>query len=159
LFDIVDNEVNDSPDKKSIFSIFIGCTTSAPDGSSPRGYRRIFLSIGSKILSSLSSSSSCFYFIGCATSAPDGSSPRGYKGVLAAFYRLNKSNIFFTHLFFPFGTPWINFPSLFFTLAPHDFSRQPFSFFLLSFFTYLTESLGLFFIWTFNLQRPIKDSL
>jgi hypothetical protein len=30
-----DNEVNDSPDKLSIFSIIIGCTTSAPDGSSP----------------------------------------------------------------------------------------------------------------------------
>jgi hypothetical protein len=48
LFDIVDNEVDDSLDKKSIFSIFIGCTISAPDGSSPRGYSRIFSSIGSK---------------------------------------------------------------------------------------------------------------
>jgi hypothetical protein len=29
--------------------LFIGCATSAPDGSSPRGYSRNFLGIGSKI--------------------------------------------------------------------------------------------------------------
>jgi hypothetical protein len=37
---------------KSIISIFIGCATRAPDGSSPRGYSQIFLSIGSEVLSS-----------------------------------------------------------------------------------------------------------
>jgi hypothetical protein len=52
LFDIVDNVVNDSPNKLSIFSIIIGCTTSALDGSSPRGYSRKFSNIGSKILPS-----------------------------------------------------------------------------------------------------------
>jgi hypothetical protein len=32
----------------SMVSIIIGCTTSAPDGSSPRGYSRNFSGIGSK---------------------------------------------------------------------------------------------------------------
>jgi hypothetical protein len=35
-----------------MFYIIIGCTTSAPDGSSPRGYSQKFSSIGSSILSS-----------------------------------------------------------------------------------------------------------
>jgi hypothetical protein len=37
-------------------SIFIGCTTSALDGSSPQGYGRSISSIGSKVYSSFSSS-------------------------------------------------------------------------------------------------------
>jgi hypothetical protein len=37
-------------------SIFIGCVISTPNGSIPRGYIRIFLSIGSKVYSSFSSS-------------------------------------------------------------------------------------------------------
>jgi hypothetical protein len=29
--------------------VFMGCATSAPDGSSPQGYSRFFLGIGSKV--------------------------------------------------------------------------------------------------------------
>jgi hypothetical protein len=35
-------------------SIFIGCATSTTDGSSPRGYSRIFSSVGSEVYSSFS---------------------------------------------------------------------------------------------------------
>jgi hypothetical protein len=53
----VDNEVEDCCRQKvvnfafdyfSMLSIIIGCTTSAPDGSSLRGYSRNFSGIGSK---------------------------------------------------------------------------------------------------------------
>jgi hypothetical protein len=53
----IDNEVKDCCRRKvvdyafdfsSILSIIIGCTTSAPDGSIPRGYSRNFSDIGSK---------------------------------------------------------------------------------------------------------------
>jgi hypothetical protein len=53
----VDNEVEDCYQQKvvdfafdfsSMLSIIIGCTTSAPDGSSTRGYSRNFSGIGSK---------------------------------------------------------------------------------------------------------------
>jgi hypothetical protein len=47
-----DDEVDFSSCLESDISIFIGCTTSAPDGSSPRGYSQIFLSIASEVLSS-----------------------------------------------------------------------------------------------------------
>jgi hypothetical protein len=48
-----DNEVNFYSCNGADISIFIGCTTSAPGGSSPRGYSRIcYLSIGSKFSSS-----------------------------------------------------------------------------------------------------------
>jgi hypothetical protein len=70
---------------------FVGCTTSAPDGSSPRGYSQKILGIGSKVLAPcfvflchdlhkqfLKSFPFSFLFIECATNALDGSSPRGY---------------------------------------------------------------------------------
>jgi hypothetical protein len=56
-FYFVDNEVEDYCRRKvvdyafdfsSSLPIIIGCTTSAPDGSSPRGYSRNFSGIGSK---------------------------------------------------------------------------------------------------------------
>jgi hypothetical protein len=42
--------VDDIFDLYSTLSVVIGCTTSAPDGSSPRGYSRHFLDIGSKYI-------------------------------------------------------------------------------------------------------------
>jgi hypothetical protein len=62
----------------------VGCTLSAPDGSSPRGYSRtkLFLSIGSNIVYSIIMLQLEIFidnFVGCALNAPDGSSPRGYS--------------------------------------------------------------------------------
>jgi hypothetical protein len=49
----IDDEVDFYSCIGADISIFIGCVTSAPDGSSPRGYSRIFYSsIGSKFSSS-----------------------------------------------------------------------------------------------------------
>jgi hypothetical protein len=42
--------VDDIFDLFSTLSVVIGCTTSAPDGSSPRGYIRHFSDIGSKYI-------------------------------------------------------------------------------------------------------------
>jgi hypothetical protein len=76
---------------------FIRCATSAPDGSSPRGYSWIFLfeyrlkvsSSAYRIFDLRRNILPCDRFsIGCAISAPDGSIPRGYNGVLAADHRL-----------------------------------------------------------------------
>jgi hypothetical protein len=58
------------------FSV-IGCTTSAPDVSSPWGYGRVL--VADHRLQSLRLPFIDFFFIGCMTSAPDGSSPRGYS--------------------------------------------------------------------------------
>jgi hypothetical protein len=58
-FYFVDNEVEDFCRRKvvdyafdfsSMLSVIIGCTTSAPDGSSPRGYSRNFSGIGSRYI-------------------------------------------------------------------------------------------------------------
>jgi hypothetical protein len=58
-FYFVDNEVEDCCRRKvvnyafgfsSMLPIIIGCTTSAPDGSSPRGYSQIFSGIGPKYI-------------------------------------------------------------------------------------------------------------
>jgi hypothetical protein len=55
----INDEVNFNSCIEADISIFIGCATSAPDGSSPRNYSQIFyLSIGSVF-----SSSSIFQFI------------------------------------------------------------------------------------------------
>jgi hypothetical protein len=89
----------------------IGCASSAPDGSSPRGYsqkKNLILSIGSKTLCLLS-----FYQIvdtvGCALSAPDGSSPRGYSRIFSSID--SKNEFFFVDLSVPFTSifrrlPW-----------------------------------------------------
>jgi hypothetical protein len=73
-------------------SIFIGCATSAPDGSSPQGYGRIFYSSIGSIFSS-SSIFQCnfakYYW------SPNGSIPRSYNGVLAVDYRLKESFDFY----------------------------------------------------------------
>jgi hypothetical protein len=83
-----------------MFSIVIGCMTSAPDGSIPRGYIRKFFKYRLKytVFSSSQLYHSFSNFVGCTPSAPDGSSPLGYKRVLAACYRLKY--FFFTTYFF-----------------------------------------------------------
>jgi hypothetical protein len=99
---------------KSIISIFIGCVTSAPDGSCPRGYSRKKFEYRLRRIAflviffhyALHNTITIFflfflYFIGCATSAPDESSPRGYKGMLAASYRLKINYLHCTLLYFP----------------------------------------------------------
>jgi hypothetical protein len=63
----------------STLSAVIGCTTSAPDGSSPRGYSQIFSGIGSKYIVFSSASYVILVLIGFASSAPNGISPRVYK--------------------------------------------------------------------------------
>jgi hypothetical protein len=74
-------------------SIFIGCTTSALDGNSPRGYSRIFFEYRIKRLFFFfcrhamhkTILNSCpyliLYLIRCATNSPDESSPRGVRVV------------------------------------------------------------------------------
>jgi hypothetical protein len=74
----------------------IGCTISAPDGSSPQACIQIIfyeyrlkVSSSATIIFDLHRICAPYeYSIRCVTNAPDGSSPRGYDGVLAADYRL-----------------------------------------------------------------------
>jgi hypothetical protein len=106
-----DDEVNFYSCIGADISIFIGCMTSTPDGSSPRGYSQIFYSsIGSEMffffqffqydlqkVFYLSNYFFLHYLLEvCAFSTPDGSSPRGYNGVLAADYRLKVFFFIFT---------------------------------------------------------------
>jgi hypothetical protein len=90
--------------------IFIGCATSAPDGSSPQGYSRIFSSIGPKVYSSSFLSSfdmACikqllipflldlYISSGARPALPMGVSPKAMVGVLGGDHRLKKFFDFF----------------------------------------------------------------
>jgi hypothetical protein len=87
---------------KSIIAIFIRCTTSAPDGSSPRGYSRIFSSIGSKVLSSfivtytkqfeIPSLVDLYILSGARLALPMGVAPEAMVGFFEDDHRLKNSS-------------------------------------------------------------------
>jgi hypothetical protein len=93
----VENEIKDccrqklvdsSFDFSSMLSIITGCTTSAPNGSSPRGYSRFFLGIGSKYTYCLlifhlrySWYYLLYILLSCSSRSSNGSSPRVHEGV------------------------------------------------------------------------------
>jgi hypothetical protein len=105
-----------------MFSIVIGCTTSAPDGSSPRGYsRKLFSSIGSSILSSHLPISVILALIslGARLALPMRVAPEAIRGCLQPVI---DSNISFGQLFlfYTLSTPFssINFDGI---LKARDF--------------------------------------
>jgi hypothetical protein len=81
---------------------FIGCASSAPDGSRPRGYSRIvYSSIGSKFLrfytsffnlQKIFSSYYCFCSLGARSALPMGVAPEAIIWVLVTYYRLKASS-------------------------------------------------------------------
>jgi hypothetical protein len=80
-------------------SIVIGCTTNAPDVSSPRGYGWVLVAdhrLQFILLLSVEFFLKIVFSIGCAASAPDGSSPRGYSrnflGIGSKIYILSPVN-------------------------------------------------------------------
>jgi hypothetical protein len=155
-FYFVDNEVEDCCRWKvvhyafnfsSSLSIIIGCTTSAPDGSSPRGYSQKNSGIGSKYTYCRLSLFSCdtlgTIMLRCSSRSSGDSSPRVHEGVRCA---LLYTPIFFVHI----------------ALYPYNFACV----FSLSFIycccliSYSGQNLkACRFIWACNLLRPMKGCL